>query len=315
MMIDYSAGSADAWEALCIEQFQLCRLDWAPTSFDASLRASANLPELSLRLLTSGPFGVSRSAPDIRRQESEDTMVVLHDAGVGGHIEHKGRRSDLRPGDAVIIDTRRPYAFDFSLPIQQAVLKIPKELAGRLLPDAGRVLHTADSPLSRVLRTILKELIELDSPSPSGQEPAERTIEATSMAVAAIDLISAMYASDASRNPELLGHDALLKTGQDFVRSRLWDPALSPSLVAEHLGVSPRLVAQVFSGAGMTPAAFIRGARIEEAARLLHSRQYREVPIFDIGIRVGFVDATTFTRAFKRFRGMVPSEFRAALTL
>lgn len=310
-MIDYTANSADAWEALCVEQFQLCSLDWAAPTFDAGLRASATSAQLSLRMLTSGPFGVSRSARDIRRHDSDDLMVVLHDAGAGGRLEHKGRHSELRPGDAVIIDTTRPYAFDFPQPIQQVVLKVPHGLAGRLAPDAGRVFHASDGPLGRVLRTILREFAELDEPIPFGSDQTNQSLEATSLAVAAVDLVSAIHASHSSGNSDLLGHAALLKSGQDLVRTRFRDPALTPSLIAEYLRISPRLLAQIFSQAGTTPASYIRDVRLEEAARLLRSSYHRDVPIFDIGLRVGFADATTFTRAFKRVHGLVPSEFRA----
>lgn len=312
-MIDFKATSADAWEALCIEQFQLCSLDWAPKAFDAGLKASAPIPELSLRMVTSGPFGVSRSASDIRRHESDALMVVMHDAGPGARLEHKGRRSILTAGDVVIIDTRRPYAFDFPEPIQQAVLKIPEGIAARLAPDAGRILSAADGPLGRVLRTVLRELGELDAPASVGGDLLDRSLSAVTMASAAVDLVSAICASDSSRSTELLGHDALLRSAQDFVRTRFRDPRLSPSHIAEHLRVSPRLLAQVFSRGGTPPAAFIRGVRLEEAARLLSSRHHRDVPVFDVALRVGFADATTFTRAFKQVHGLVPSEFRAAV--
>ncbi|MBT8163164.1 MULTISPECIES: helix-turn-helix domain-containing protein [Arthrobacter] len=310
-MIDYTVNSADAWEALCVEQFQLCSLDWAAPSFDAGLRASASTAQLSLRMLTAGPFGVSRTARDIRRHDCDDLMVVLHDAGAAGRVEHKGRQSELRPGDAVIIDTTRPYAFDFPQPIQQAVLKVPHGLAGRLAPDAGRVFHASDGPLGRVLRTILREFAEIDEPIRFGSDQSNQSLEATSLAVAAVDLVSAMYASGSSCISGLAGQTALLKSGQDLVRTRFRDPALTPSLIAEHLRISPRLLARIFSQAGTTPASYIRDVRLEEAARLLRSSYHRDVPIFDVGLRVGFADPTTFTRAFKRVHGVVPSEFRA----
>lgn len=318
-MFEYSVRSADAWEALCIEQFQLCRVDWTASSFGAGLRATASTTQLSLRQLTSGPFGVSRTPVDVRRHDSDALMLVLHDAGVGGRLEHKGTRSEISPGDAVLVDTRRPYVWGFPTPIQQTVLKIPRASAARLEAEVGRVIHPAEGPLGRVFRTILRELVGLDGPSTPGPlgpvserpvQDAASEIEAASMAAAAIDLLTAIYAADPSLNSGLLGHEALLKSAKDFVRSRFSDPRLSPALIAEHLRVSPRLVAQVFAESGMSPAAFIRGARLQAAAGLLRSPVHRNAAIFDIGLRVGFADATTFTRAFKRAYGIAPSEFR-----
>jgi len=48
--------------------------------------------------------------------------------------------------------------------------------------------------------------------------------------------------------------------------------------------------------------------RIEEAARLLANP---DTPISDIAFTVGFNDASYFTRAFKRYVGVSPTEFRA----
>lgn len=319
-MIEYRARSAGAWEALCIEQFQLCSVDWAAPSFGAGIRATADIPDFSLHLVDSGPFGVSRSPVHARRHDSDDLMVVFQDHGSEGRVEHRGERAVLGPGDAVLIDTRRPYVFDFPAPVKQTVLKIPRATAGRLDAEAGRVVSAFGSPLGKVLRVIFRELADLDggvaagpsSGGDAGMRTSTHAIEKASMTTAAVDLLAAIYAADPSRNAGLLGHEALLKSAQDFVRARFHDPQLSPILIARHLSVSPRLVAQIFSRAGTSPAAYIRDVRLHEAARLLQSRSYRDAPIFNIGLRVGFPEATTFTRAFKRFHGVVPSEFRAA---
>jgi len=301
--------SADAWEALCIERFQLCRVDWAASSFVANLQTTTSIPQLS------------RTPIDVRRHDSDDLMLVIHDLGSPGHVEHRDTRSELRPGDAVLIDTRRPYSFEYTTPIQQIVLKLSRASAGRLEVDAGRVVHSADGPLGRVFRKVLKELVDLEGtsrleadpvgPIGRGVQSGGHGIEAASLATAAVDLLSAIYNADQSLNNRLLGREALMKTAKDFVRSRLRDPRLSPDLIAEYLRVSPRLVAQVFAESATSPAAFIREERIQEAARLLRSPAHGNAAIFDIGLRVGFADATTFTRAFKRVYGTAPSEFRA----
>ncbi|WP_437773401.1 helix-turn-helix domain-containing protein [Arthrobacter sp. KNU40] len=321
-MLEYDVQSADAWEALCIERFQLCRVDWAASSFVANLQTTASIPQLSLHVLTADPFGVSRTPIDVRQHDSDDLMLVIHDLGSPGQVEHRDTRSELRPGDAVLIDTRRPYTFDYTTPIQQTVLKLNRSSAGRLDAAVGRVIHSAEGPLGRVFRKILDELVDLSSTSRLQAEPSGPAagrgvptggngIEAASLAAAAVDILAAIYNADPSLNNRLLGREALMKTAKDFVRSRFRDPQLSPALIAQYLRISPRLVAQVFADSGTSPAAFIREERVQEAAGLLRSPAHRDAAIFDIGLRVGFADATTFTRAFKRVYGTAPSEFRA----
>jgi AraC-like DNA-binding protein len=314
-VIEYRARSSDAWEALCTEQFQLCTVDWAAPSFGAGIKATSVVPDLSLRLLASGPFGVSRTPAQTRRHDSDDLMVVFQDGGGQGRVEHRGERSLLGPGDAVLVDTRLPYLFDFPAPLKQTVLKVPRVNASRLGAEAGRVVQAGRSPVGRALRAVLMELVELDGAGfpggKTGLSSGGQEIAARSIASAAIDLLAGVYAADPSRRMGLLGHEALLKTAQDFILSRYRDPLLGPDRVAAHLGVSPRLVAKIFSNAGTSPAAFIRDVRMKEAGHLLRAPAHRGTAIFDIGVRVGFPDPTSFTRAFKRAYGVVPSDFRA----
>jgi AraC-like DNA-binding protein len=58
---------------------------------------------------------------------------------------------------------------------------------------------------------------------------------------------------------------------------------------------------------GMTPGAYLRTLRMCQAARLLRSS---ETPILDVAVAVGFADHPSFSRAFARYMGMTPSEYR-----
>ncbi|GAA3704814.1 AraC family transcriptional regulator [Arthrobacter ginkgonis] len=322
-MKEFHAGSSDAWEAICVEQFQLCRIDWAASSFGAGLRATTTIPNFSLQLLTSGAFGVSRTPLHARRHESDDLMVVLQHGGDAGLVEHKGVRTELGAGEGILIDTRFPYVFDFRSPVRQTVLKLPRNAAGRLEKAAGRIIPLADGPSARVFNTIISELVRMDDHgSVDGDQAGQKAgrlrpetstpgAEANVIATAAIDILAAMYAADQGASSGSPGHEALLRSAQDFIRSRFWDVEMTPALVAGHLGISPRFLSQIFERSGHSPAAYIRQVRLEQAERLLRHPSQRDAAIFDVGLRVGFPDATTFTRAFRRAYGVVPSEYRA----
>ena len=57
----------------------------------------------------------------------------------------------------------------------------------------------------------------------------------------------------------------------------------------------------------MSPQEFLMNFRMEKAASLLCDTQS---PINAIAYEVGYVDALSFSKAFKRRYGMSPSEFR-----
>ncbi len=58
---------------------------------------------------------------------------------------------------------------------------------------------------------------------------------------------------------------------------------------------------------GMTPGAYLRTLRLCQAARLLRTT---ETPILDIALAIGFADHPSFSRAFARYIGLTPSDYR-----
>jgi AraC-like DNA-binding protein len=55
---------------------------------------------------------------------------------------------------------------------------------------------------------------------------------------------------------------------------------------------------------------FINSYRIQEAKILLFAPEKIDDSILDIAYEVGFNSKAVFNRAFKKFTGMTPSEFR-----
>ena len=58
---------------------------------------------------------------------------------------------------------------------------------------------------------------------------------------------------------------------------------------------------------GTTPLAMITTMRMEQAAEMLSSTAY---PLTTIADSVGYEDAFTFSKAFKRYSGTSPKEYR-----
>jgi AraC-like DNA-binding protein len=315
--------SGDAWEALCVDRFQSCQVDWAPRSFHAEMSSSTRLLSVSLTRLASDGFGVSRTFAHTRCNDADEIMIVLHHSSQQGKLEHNGHKSVIQGGGAVLIDTARPYSFDFAGPVDQTVIKLPRSSAGLGARSAGQAIGIDGSAGLRVLASILRELERIDSEIAT-QEVGSladspyilRTLmgEADALTNAAVEMATLSFA----RLPASVsnaGQEVLLAAAQEFVRVRLWDPRLGPEAIATHIGSSVRFVSQLFATQGTSPAAFIRDTRLDKAKDLLLSAERQNTAIFDIALRVGFVDATTFTRAFKRKFGAAPSDLRKGPTL
>ncbi|WP_327147661.1 AraC family transcriptional regulator [Nocardia sp. NBC_01329] len=106
------------------------------------------------------------------------------------------------------------------------------------------------------------------------------------------------------------------------------DPVVGPALEAMHgkpaagwtvaslaseSGVSRALFARRFSEVmGQSPLAYLTEYRMDEAEELLADRN---LTVAQVAKAVGYADAFGFSAAFKRYRGVRPSDFRATVDL
>ena len=78
--------------------------------------------------------------------------------------------------------------------------------------------------------------------------------------------------------------------------------------VSRHVDISPYYFSKLFKQQdGRTFIEYLTGVRIHEARRLLRSPGYS---IKEIGIMCGYSDPNYFSRIFKKYEGVTPSEFR-----
>lgn len=94
------------------------------------------------------------------------------------------------------------------------------------------------------------------------------------------------------------------------VRAALRDqPAPLPDLaaMAERLAVSPRTLKRHLQQATLTYRQLQDEARYRQACKLLADRQKR---ISDVAFELGYNDVANFSRAFKRWSGQTPRQFR-----
>ena len=99
----------------------------------------------------------------------------------------------------------------------------------------------------------------------------------------------------------------MLATVRSFMRDLLHDPDLDVAGIAEAHYISRRHLYELFEPFAETPGEHLRRLRLGRAATLLADGSQ---PIARVAESVGFADPTTFTRAFHREFGMLPSEYR-----
>jgi AraC-like DNA-binding protein len=128
---------------------------------------------------------------------------------------------------------------------------------------------------------------------------------------AAIDLLAM-----ALRNvtPSVPGGDGsaqvLLDVMRMHVRAHLADPELRVEELARRHHVSVSHVYILFERIGTTPGAYLREQRLLAAQAMLSDPRYDRRAISSIAAAVGFVDLSTFERAFRRQYGTSPAGWR-----
>ena len=85
---------------------------------------------------------------------------------------------------------------------------------------------------------------------------------------------------------------------------------LNLDITAEIIGITPRTLQRYLKKSGVTYQEIIEQLRYESALPLLKDKQQN---ILDIALTLGYSDAAHFTRAFRRWAGMSPRDYRRQL--
>jgi AraC-like DNA-binding protein len=99
----------------------------------------------------------------------------------------------------------------------------------------------------------------------------------------------------------------MLKKALDVVENHLSDTAFGVEKLAEELNMSrANLHKRLKSMTGISPSDFIRSVRLKRAAHMLRGNADN---VAQIGYAVGFEDQSYFTKSFKKYFGVAPSDY------
>lgn len=110
-------------------------------------------------------------------------------------------------------------------------------------------------------------------------------------------------------NRDLARSPVKLRPLLEHIRDHLFSPGLNVQSLKRACGVRDNSVSTVFGRTiGLPPRPYMEARRLETAERLLSDTA---LPVNQIGELVGFSSEAVFYRAFRRWRGIAPSTFRA----
>ncbi len=259
------------------------------------------LERLDLGRIESQAQRVRRTEADIARSPHSGYYANLQIRGVGVTTQD-GRVAVTHPGEITLIDTARPFAFEFADDFQQLSLHIPEEL---LLPHLERPVPTATriSTVAGVGAAIRHALIAID-----GSEPTPRS--AARLAVHTCGLLAVALEQPEPVSPTARRHGRLLQVALDDIGEHLGDDDLSPVRTASRLGISVRLLHQIFAGHEHSFTGTVRRRRLDQAHRDLADPARAGLRVIDIAADNGFADVTHFHRVFRKTYGYTPAQLR-----
>ncbi|KJC35451.1 transcriptional regulator [Bradyrhizobium sp. LTSP885] len=269
-----------------------------------SLRKFGNAGLIELR---ASPYRVERRVGDIADARS-DSLCIYQQLGGGGWFS--GTRLDefsVRDGMFATSYSDLPYR---TAPLSDdgfhlRVLKIP--VADIPWPHAGldslvpKPVHD-QTELRPLLESCFQDIVEgSDEAEPAGTAPLVH-------ALAQMALMERGIARPGSRLAQQALRVGRLSLARRLIAQHLSRAELSPTLVADMLGISVRHVHMLFETAEMSFSQTVTALRLDHSRRLLREAPQR--PIADIAHACGFESLATFYRVFNAAVSMTPGDYR-----
>jgi AraC family transcriptional regulator, positive regulator of tynA and feaB len=220
-------------------------------------------------------------------------------------FQQYGRDCHVESGDCLLVDCSAPYRLECLPTTRSVALRFPEQWLRNWIPApenlAGRPLRAA-SGWGTALSAAFANL------DIGGDE--ELALPASTVA----EQIAALLALAAG--PETRARtvsEQFFNRVRRTIRDRCHESGLSPSVVANDLGVSKRYLHYLCANAGTTFRNELMQVRLDAAHRLLSDRRYDALSVGEITARCGFVEPSHFARRFRKAFGRGPSAFRTAL--
>jgi AraC family transcriptional regulator, positive regulator of tynA and feaB len=259
-----------------------------------------------------GPVGVNRVTGDAQQvwrtsrgiaRSRDNFCYLLGNLASAWRVEQDGRRTLLAAGDFTLVDSRRPYHFDFPEGPSTVSLELPLEWVARWLaePEAhvARAFRATEPGWGAALAAFARPW----DPAMACAPPMPASL-LTDQLGSLLALACGEATEHSVARPELAERVAAQ------LRERLSEPGLTASDVAVSLGVSVRSLHRAMAANGQTFAHQLVAHRMEEASRMLRNPALHRLTTAEIGRRVGLLDPSHFVRLFRQHLGETPVAFR-----
>jgi AraC-like DNA-binding protein len=277
----------------------------APEQSSDARHRNWKLGSLALCRVVTRATRYGRTAAQIRRDLLDDWLVCVATCGVH-KVRIGGACTTVPPRVPIILSLDEPFEMELR-GAEWLCLIMPRDSRPELAPaiDRCRCAPLASAPgrlLSGFLQRVAAELPRMR------EAEIPRAVEATRALVAA--------AVSAGATPGLVD-DAVVRAAQlarvrAIIRQHLQSPDLTPNSLCLLASMSRSQLYRLFEPVGGVRRAILR-ERLRQAHRAITDPNDRRT-IQAIGDELGFLEPTTFSRAFRREFGYAPGTLRRMAT-
>ena len=259
-----------------------------------------------------GPIGLNRVAGDAQQvwrtsrgiaRSRDNFCYLLGNLDSAWRVEQDGRQAALAPGDFTLVDSRRPYHFDFPQGPSTVSLELPLEWVALWLaePEAhvARVFRIGEPGWGAALAAFARPW----EPAMASAPPLPAQL--------LTDQLGSLLALACGESRGHTGRSGgLVERIHAQLRERFAEPGLTAADVAAALGVSVRSLHRAMVAQGQTFARSLMAERMAQARRMLISPALSRVTTAEIGRRVGLLDPSHFVRSCRQWLGHTPAALR-----
>ncbi|MFG2592220.1 helix-turn-helix domain-containing protein [Streptomyces sp. NPDC048438] len=282
-------------------------IDHGPPAEDISVRIGLGTVG-PLRICSARATAVTiRRTERLAREDEEPAVFVGLQVAGTSLVAQNGRECVLRPGELAVYESIAPYTLLFDEGVDHHFLRFPRAalaLPDRLLRDSTTVALGPGNPVARLAFTYFSQLAVSDD--------LHEGVHADAVVEPSVELLRAVLTSQQGNSSLAKGplEATLSLRVTRYIQEHLADPGLSAARIAAAHGISVRHLYAVLSRAGISLGDWIRTRRLAECRRELAGPEGRLRTIAAVGRRWGFVDATHFSKVFKRTYGLSPRAWR-----
>lgn len=277
------------------------------TLFQASM-ASRRLPGLDLLWGNLSAARVTRTREFVA-DGNDDLALVVNCTGALA-MAASDREVVLREGDAVLMRSDDVGRYDRFGSGRSLSFRIPRSILSPLVTDIDDAVMRHITRKTEALSLLTRYAGTLPDGNGLAAPGLVQVVVSHVHDLVALTLGATRDAADAAKDGGVRA--ARLRAAKANIIENSGRRDLSVTIVAAHVGVTPRYLQRLFEMEGITFSSFLLGQRLARAHRMLCAPRFDRCAVGTIAYDAGFGDLSYFSRCFRKLYGSTPRDIRQA---